>query len=80
MLEYFSKEANFTTTTNYLYERYIRFYTINIPMLELFVLYSVNGTLAEGMSMTLDERKKSAEAWVKASDGKLVYMSLCKRN
>nr|XP_011424453.2 N-acetylneuraminate lyase-like isoform X2 [Crassostrea gigas] len=31
----------------------------------------VNGTLAEGMSMTLEERKKSAEAWVKASNGKL---------
>ncbi|XP_061182524.1 N-acetylneuraminate lyase-like [Saccostrea echinata] len=31
----------------------------------------VNGTLAEGMSMTLEERKKVAEAWMKASKGKL---------
>jgi dihydrodipicolinate synthase/N-acetylneuraminate lyase len=31
---------------------------------------TVNGTLAEGMSMTVDERKKVAEAWVKASKGK----------
>ncbi|XP_048763893.2 N-acetylneuraminate lyase-like isoform X2 [Ostrea edulis] len=31
----------------------------------------VNGTLAEGMSMTLEERKKVAEAWMKAAKGKL---------
>ncbi|XP_022317864.2 N-acetylneuraminate lyase-like isoform X2 [Crassostrea virginica] len=31
----------------------------------------VNGTLAEGMSMTLEERKSTAEAWVKASKGRL---------
>ncbi|XP_060077756.1 N-acetylneuraminate lyase-like [Ylistrum balloti] len=31
----------------------------------------VNGTLAEGMSQTMDERKKTLEAWVKAADGKI---------
>ncbi|XP_061182523.1 N-acetylneuraminate lyase-like [Saccostrea echinata] len=31
----------------------------------------LNGTLAEGMSMTLEERKKVAEAWMEASRGKL---------
>lgn len=30
----------------------------------------VNGTLAEGMSQTMDERKKTVEAWQKAADGK----------
>ncbi|XP_033753879.1 N-acetylneuraminate lyase-like isoform X2 [Pecten maximus] len=31
----------------------------------------VNGTLAEGMSQTMDERKKTVEAWMKAADGKI---------
>ncbi|KAK3090737.1 hypothetical protein FSP39_014195, partial [Pinctada imbricata] len=31
----------------------------------------VNGTLAEGLSMTLEERKKVAEAWKSASEGKI---------
>lgn len=31
----------------------------------------VNGTVGEGMSMTVDERKESAEAWVKAGKGKV---------
>lgn len=31
----------------------------------------VNGTVGEGMSMTVKERKESAEAWVKAAKGKV---------
>ncbi|OWF37508.1 N-acetylneuraminate lyase B-like [Mizuhopecten yessoensis] len=31
----------------------------------------VNGTLAEGMSQTIDERKETLEAWMKAADGKI---------
>ncbi|OWF37509.1 N-acetylneuraminate lyase-like [Mizuhopecten yessoensis] len=31
----------------------------------------VNGTLGEGMSLTIEERKKSLEAWVEAADGKI---------
>lgn len=41
------------------------FYNNNIP-------YAfVNGTVGEGMSMTVDERKESAEAWVKVAKGKV---------
>lgn len=35
------------------------------------LLVAVNGSLAEGMSMTLDERKRLAEEWMKASNGRL---------
>jgi len=32
---------------------------------------TVNGSLAEGLSMTVDERKKLAEAWMKAVKGRM---------
>lgn len=35
------------------------------------LLVAVNGSLAEGMSMTVDERKRLAEEWMKASNGRL---------
>lgn len=36
-----------------------------------FCFVSVNGSLAEGLSLTLDERKQLTEAWFKASKGRL---------
>ncbi|XP_063447734.1 N-acetylneuraminate lyase-like isoform X2 [Mytilus trossulus] len=35
-----------------------------------FTYLFVNGTLAEGLSLTLEERKQTAEAWVKVSKGR----------
>ncbi|XP_060584747.1 N-acetylneuraminate lyase-like [Ruditapes philippinarum] len=42
-------------------------YMVNTNFTGIFI----NGSLAEGLSMTLDERKRLAEAWMKASDGRL---------
>jgi dihydrodipicolinate synthase/N-acetylneuraminate lyase len=35
------------------------------------LLFPVNGTLGEGLSLTLSERKTLAEGWVRASRGRL---------
>lgn len=43
-------------------------------MSNMFILYVVNGTTGEGVSMTVDERKKTAEVWKKATDGKYIYI------
>lgn len=43
-------------------------------MNNVFIFYVVNGTTGEGVSMTVDERKKTAEVWKKATDGKYIYI------
>ena len=40
-------------------------------MCHFLSLAAVNGTLAEGLSLTVDERKKLAESWIQASRGRL---------
>lgn len=56
---------------------------LNLAMIEPYVEHIikfgiknvfVNGTTGEGMSMTVDERKSAAEAWIKASKGRLVII------
>lgn len=42
-------------------------------MLQLF--NPVNGTIGEGNSMTVEERKQAAKAWVDSSKGKYVFFS-----